>query len=142
MKCKSLLLCVAMFLSLVGHASTNRHTHKAPSDSNARSEMTKKMMMPGYCEIEIVNRSFEPVHVSGTFLDGDWLDAFDIYPYEYPHYISLQYWGCQRGMYLTITNFDGIVIYSGYTPVYQTITVYPLFGQKQSAVKMQPKAQS
>lgn len=140
MKLKTLMLCVAMVLSSFAYTAATRHTHKLPAEAKAQSETSKKMMMPGYCEIEIINRSFEPVHVSGTFIDGDWLDPFDIYPFESPHYISLQYWGCQNGMYLTISNFNGYIIYSGFTPVYQTITLYPMMGQKQTAFKMQPKA--
>lgn len=140
MTLRSLLLMVAVVFSITVQAGDTRHGHQLSTNFKASPNVLKKMMLPGYCEIEILNRSFEPVHVSGTFIDGGYLEAFDIFPHEYPHYITLQYWGCQPGMYLTISNFNGYVIYSGYTPVYQTITVYPLLGNTKSIVKMQPKA--
>ena len=140
MKLKALLLCITTFLSLTAHSEITRHSHKLGTELKANSNVSKKIMMPGYCEIEIINRSFEPVLVSGRFIDGAYLDAFEIYPYEYPHYISLQYWGCQQGMYLNISNRYGYHIYSGYTPVYQTVIVHPLMNQKKSVANVQPKA--
>lgn len=140
MKFKTIFLCIVMMLSGSAFADANRHGHKASGDKTAQMAQNKKMMVPGYCEIEIINRSYEPVNVTGNFIDGDWLDPFSIYPYEYPHYISLSYFGCQPGMYLTISNFHGYVLYTGYTPVYQTLVIEPIFGQKHAGVKLTPKS--
>ena len=134
MKLKIIALC---FLAAIGfnlQAGQNRHMHSLVEKADS-----KKMMTPGYCEIEVINRSFEPVHVTGQYLDGGVLAPFDIYPYDSPHYISVYYWGCQSGMYVTIQNFAGYVMYSGYTPTYQTLVIYPTFGNKKSAVKSTAK---
>ncbi|MCC5791539.1 MAG: hypothetical protein JJT82_02890 [Legionellaceae bacterium] len=141
MKLKTLLVCTALALSSLAFATGSRHMHQSPVDSNnTESAVQKKMMLPGYCQIEVINRSFEPVNVSGRFIDGDWLDPFTIYPYEYPHYISLYYYGCQPGMYLTISNVNGHLIYDRYTAVYQVVTVQASVGQQPSRVKLEPKA--
>lgn len=135
MKFKLFVFCLLAAIGFNLQAGQNRHMHQSvkPADS-------KKMKMPGYCEIEVVNRSYEPVHVSGQFLDGAYLTPFDIYPYDSAHYISVYYYGCQSGMYITIENFAGYVMYSGFTPVYQTLVIYPTFGNRQSAVKSAAKS--
>lgn len=134
MKLKIFALCLLAAIGFNLQAAQPRHMHASVEKADS-----KKMVMPGYCEIEIINRSFEPVHVSGQFLDGIYLTPFDIYPYDTPHYISVYYYGCQSGMYLTVENFGGYVMYSGFAPVYQTIVIYPTFGNKQSAVKTTAK---
>ncbi len=134
MKLKIFALCLLAAIGFNLQAAQTRHMH-----TMAEKADSKKMMLPGYCEIEVVNRSFEPVHVSGQYLDGAYLTPFDIYPFDSAHYISVYYYGCQSGMYITIQNFAGYVMYSGYTPVYQTLVIYPTIANKQSAVKAQSK---
>ncbi len=134
MKLKIFALCLLTAIGFNLQAAQARHVRASVEKADS-----KKMLMPGYCEIEIDNRSFEPVHITGQFLDGLNLDPFDIYPNDASHYISVYYYGCQSGMYLTISNFGGYVMYSGYTPVYQTLVIYPFFGKNQSTVKSTAK---
>jgi len=134
MKIKIFALCLLAAIGLSLQAGQNRHIHQSVKKADSQ-----KMMLPGFCEIEVINRSYDPVHVTGQYLDGAYLTPFDIYPYDSPHYISVYYYGCQDGMYLTIRDFSGYVMYSGYTPVYQTLVIYPTFGNKQSAVKSSKK---
>ncbi len=85
MKLKSLLL--ALSLSLCTQAfGQNLHVHPK-ADSSDKKLTEKAPTAAGYCEIEIINDSLMNVTVYGTFDDGSTVD-FNIYRYEYPHYIA------------------------------------------------------
>ncbi|MDF1757899.1 MAG: hypothetical protein P1U74_06340 [Legionellaceae bacterium] len=114
------LLCGLSF------ADGNKHTYPEPSTVKTTQNQAADLKYPGYCEIEIVNNSFTNVKVSGYFDDGERLSTFRVYAHEYPHYISLYYYGyCHYGMDLRIKTFSGYTIYSGYTERNQTIYITP-----------------
>lgn len=126
MKLKSLLFVCCLGL-LSSAFAQNRHVHPQakPADVNAVAG-TKNAMMPGYCEIEIDNYRNENLVVTGQFDDGSYLPPFTIYRYDAPHYISLYYYGyCHNGMYLSVQDYAGYYLYSGYTPVESKVTLYP-----------------
>ncbi|KTC66179.1 Uncharacterised protein (plasmid) [Legionella adelaidensis] len=122
MKLKSLLLvcCLGLFSSAF---AVNTHYHpQAGKNDNVKNSVS----MPGLCEIEINNFSYEDFIVSGQFNDGTPLIPFYIYVNDAPHYISLFYNGrCSHGMMINITNLAGYPIYSQYTPRYSTINIIP-----------------
>lgn len=126
MKLKSLIIGLCVGLSSVVFAA-NQHMH--PQVDNAAT--AKKLNYPGYCEIEIINNSYEDVHVYGLFDDGAPLRPFNVYSYEGPHYISLYYYGyCHSGMNLYIDTWSGYRIYAGYTPRNTTLYVVPYLAGK------------
>lgn len=138
MKLKSLLLvcCLGLFSSAF---AANMHMHP-----KAEKEKSKQAVSwPGYCEIEVVNRSFENVVVSGEFDDGSPLIPFNIYSYGFdtPHYISLYYFGrCHAGMILHVDTFSGYPLYSAYTYRQSTVTIVPyLKNQVKAQVQVQQK---
>jgi len=129
MKLKSLLfsVCLSMVSSVY---AINQHIH--PNDGPIEKSPTdKSMTWPGYCEIEIINRSYQDIYVSGEFDDGYILDPFTIYSFEGPHYVSLYYYGyCHVGMYLYISTHEGYLLYSGYTKRRSSIRVLPYYGNQ------------
>ncbi len=135
MKVKSFLLLVCLSLCSLGYAE-NRHIHPQATDQTINSTV-KNAMYPGYCQIEIINDSYQNVLVSGQFDDGAALSPFNIYPHEIPHYVSLFYYNyCHANMYLSITS-NGYVIYSGYANVGSTIRIVPyLQGQLKAKVSV------
>ncbi|KTD32048.1 hypothetical protein E3983_03665 [Legionella israelensis] len=122
MKLKTFLLicCFSLASNLF---AANLHKHPK-ADDPASKPAEKKLMSPGYCEIEIINDSYDNVSVHGTFDDGTYVD-FTVYRYEAPHYISLYYYGyCHPDMYLDIYT-PYAKIYSGYTRVNSTVRIVP-----------------
>jgi hypothetical protein len=128
MNFKSLVLGLCVGLSTTVFA-TNQHIH--PQADNADSKtIEKRVSYPGYCEIEIINNSYENVHISGVFDDGIPLEPFNIYSFESPHYISLRYYGyCHSGMDLYVNTW----IYAGYMPRNSTLYVIPYLAGKPKA---------
>lgn len=113
-------LCGASF------AAENKHVYPEKTTDTSSSKTVKDLKYPGYCEIEIINNSDTNVRVSGYFDDGERLKSFKVYAHEYPHYISLYYYGyCHYGMDLYIRTLSGYTIYSGYTVRNQTIYITP-----------------
>ncbi len=143
MKFKTIVLAFLMGLSAPLFAA-NKHVHANAQDTaptvTEQSKAQSKMGWPGYCEIEIINHSYDDVRVYGIFDDGVALSPFSVYSYESPHYISLYYYGyCHSGMDLYIDTFYGDHVYSGYVPRYSTIRIVPsMFGGKLEA-KVQSK---
>lgn len=133
MRVKSIVL--ACCLGLMGLAmADNRHVYPEVNANKNQSGSEKNAMTPGYCEIEIINSSYDNVTVYGRFDDGSRLSPFDIYSYEIPHYISLYYYGyCHSNMYLDIVTFNGYHIYSGYTAVNSTVRVVPYLANQLKA---------
>jgi len=140
MKLKAFFLVCFLGLSAPLFAA-NQHVHAnaqgttEPSAQQAADSKKVKMGWPGYCEIEIINHSYDDVRVYGVFDDGIALEPFSIYSYESPHYISLYYYGyCHAGMDLYIDTFYGAHVYAGYVSRYSTIRIVPsLFGGKLEA---------
>ncbi len=130
MKFKSLLL-VCCFVMAPSLYAANMHLH--PKASNETTQSTaKKALTPGYCEIEIINDSYDDVTVHGTFDDGSYVN-FNVYSFEAPHYISLYYYGyCHESMYVDIyTPF--YKIYSNYTRPGSTINIVPYLDKQAKA---------
>jgi hypothetical protein len=123
-KWKSLLFVCGLGLMSTLFAG-NRHIH--PEDGTKQAQgVAAKAMMPGFCEIELINSSFDNVSVYGRFDDGSSMIPFNIYSFEGPHYVSLFYYNyCHRDMYLDIITFSGYHIYSGYTSVDSTVRLVP-----------------
>lgn len=123
MKLKMLLL-VGCFSLASNLFAANVHKHPQAEAQTAKPS-EKKLMSPGYCEIEIINRSFTDVSVYGTFDDNSPVD-FDVYRGDGPHYISLYYYGyCHQDMYLEIypLHNHSYPIYSGITAVNSTVLI-------------------
>ncbi len=122
---RRLVIAFCFIASAALFANNPAHLHPEASKTLAPSE--KKLKYPGYCEIEVINNSFDNIRVFGIYDDGAYLSPFSIYTYESPHYISLYYYGyCHSGMNVFIDTFSGYRIYSGYTATNSTIRVVPV----------------
>lgn len=139
MKIKSLVLLLALGLGQTALASNNIHSHPSVQ-ANPATAAAKKAMMPGYCEIEIINDSNAPILVGGRFDDGSYLPQFSMYPHEIPQYITLYYGNyCHAGMDIYISNaISGAPIYSGYTYTGATVRIVPYL-QNQVTAKVSTK---
>ena len=118
--------------------ANNHHEHPHSKDVPQTDTSTLQKVQAdyaGFCEIEIINSSFDDLRVRGVFDDGYPLWPFIIYSYESPHYISLFYDGyCHYGMDLYIeTYYEGYPIYSGYTYRKSTVYVSPYLREKVKA---------
>lgn len=141
MKLKSLLF-VCCFGLLSTAFADNRHVHpQANANAVVESKVAPKpATAAGYCEIEIINRSYDDVRVYGIFDDGSAMAPFDIYRYETPHYIDLFYYGyCHAGMNLYIDTFSGYRVFAGYTPVYNTVNIVPYLAKNTLKVEIVSK---
>jgi len=115
---RSLCSLIGLLLATATQASALTNHHVFGTDTSAKAQN------PGYCEIEIINRSMEDVVVSGGLDSNVSLRPFVVYSYELPHYISLYYYGyCYSGMFLHIDTTSGRPIYDRYTPVGSTLYV-------------------
>lgn len=125
MKLRSLIigLCVSLCSSVF---AANQHVHPQADQADNKTITAKKASYAGYCEIEVINSSFNNVTVYGVFDDGVALAPFDVYSFESPHYISLYYYGyCHEGMNLYIDTWSGYNIYASYTYAGSTVRVVP-----------------
>lgn len=140
MKIRSLLLISILSLSATAFAD-NRHVQAADDTSKeagkSASLSENKAMVPGFCEVEIINDSYENLTVYGTWENNVVMEPFNFYRYEYPHYISLYYRDadgisrCHNTMFITIDTFSHFRVYSGYTWVGTTVRIIPLLKQAQ-----------
>lgn len=119
---KKLLILLVVLSTSYAYAG-NRHYYPAKQGGSQKKALTKSVKMPGYCEIEIINPSSFPVHVAGQYLDGEFLQSFDIYPRQPAQYVELYYLGCMPGMNLSIVGFDGYVYLDGYVAVNSTVVI-------------------
>lgn len=143
MKFKSIAMaCLLGFVS--GTYADNRHVHPQDKNTTTTAVPSVKAKYAGYCEIEIINQSYDDVRVNGVFDDGLPLEPFTIYSYEAPHYISLFYYGyCHYGMDLYIDSYYGYNLYSGFTKRESTVRIVPYLKQNATAdanVKSNAKA--
>jgi hypothetical protein len=135
MKFKTIALsCLLAFVSSA-YATATHHTH--PQDKATTETATDKVTSgvqvkyPGYCEIEIINQSYDDIRVNGVFDDGTSLASFTVYSFEAPHYISLFYYGyCHYGMNLYIDSYYGYNLYSAYTTRESTVRIVPYLKDK------------
>ncbi len=125
--------CVLMIAAILSFFNTlhaeNMHLHPQ-ANQIARSE---QFALPGYCEIEILNHSYDDIRVNGVFDDGVSLVPFNVYSFGRAEYISLYYYGyCHDGMDLYIDTYYGKPVFSGYVSRYTTIRIVPeYYGSKQ-----------
>jgi hypothetical protein len=129
MKLKSLLFVCCLSL-LTSAFAENRHLHPQASNSSAKTAaakpIDKRANSPGYCEIEIINSSYDHVRVYGVFDDGATLTPFNVYSFGSPHYIDLYYYGyCHAGMNVWIDTFSGYRVYDRYTFSNSTVRIVP-----------------
>ena len=138
MKLKSLLFVCGLGVMSSLFAG-NRHIHTESVTDKAQTAVASKAMMPGFCEIEIINRSYDHVTVFGTYEDNSQIAPFDIFSYGYPQYISLFYrdfdgvYRCHNTMYLAIETFNHYPVYTGYTMVGSTINIVPYLNKQVKA---------
>lgn len=121
-------------------AMENQHFYPAANIPMTTTKQAEELKYPGYCEIEIVNNSCYNVRVSGVFDDGEILRPFKVYAHEYPHYISLYYYGyCHYGMDIFIETTYGYRIYADYTRRYETIYIssYMYAGSPKISAKLE-----
>ena len=123
-------LCLSLSASLFASAP---HLHPKANQQDQQLK-EKNLSQPGYCQIEIINNSFDDVRVYGVFDDGSSLYPFNVYSWGAPATIGLIYYGyCHSGMDLYINTFSGMLVYAGYTPVNMTIRLIPSFGKQVKA---------
>ncbi len=136
MKLKALFLASFFLVSTSLFADANHHVY--PEADSAQSNSKKEgLKWPGYCEIEVINDSFSNVRVYGIFDDGVMLRPFNIYTFEYPHYISLFYYGyCHAGMDLYVETLSGYRVYSGYTPTNSTLHIVSYMTKEKPKVEL------
>lgn len=124
-------------------SQANHHAYPGSKSNaplvNASAQDTKPAFYS--CDIEIINDSFSNVTVYGRYDDNVPLYPFDVYSYEYSHYIDMFYNGyCHSGMYLNIVTFSGYNIFSGYVFTGSTVHVVPyLKGNKTQVTIEKPK---
>ena len=124
MKLKAFIfvLCISLFGSAF---AGNRHYHQSNS-----GHVVKKSMLPGYCEVEIINNSYEDVNVFAHFEDGSTI-SFPVYSHSSPEYVDLFYRGyCHSFITLHITTMGGYPVYYGPVAAGTTIRVIPYLMNK------------
>lgn len=99
--------------AMIGQAQASHVvTHPSQTQSNTVS-VEKRAMMPGYCQVELLNHSPYVLTVNGVFDDNStfW---FQMYPNDSAYYVDLLYYSvCHPSVYLTISSPFGVV-YQGY----------------------------
>ncbi len=132
MKIKSLILGCCLSLCTTAFAG-NQHVHPL-AESIKNRPIQPEMKWPGPCQIEIINQSYDDIRVFGMFDDGTTMRPFNVYAYEAPQYISLEYYGyCHAGMDLDIDSFSGYHLYGGYTRRESSIRIFPYLANKAKA---------
>ena len=126
MKFKSLFFIGCLTLLSTAYAD-DRYIHPATTPADAKA--AKNMMTPGYCEIEVLNRSYDDVRVYGVYDDFTPMKAFKVYSYGSAVYISLFYNGyCHSGMNLFVDNWDDDYnIFTGYVKTNTTLRIVPYY---------------
>lgn len=138
MKLKSLFFVGCLSFLSMSYAA-DRYVHPEAGNADAKN-VSQKEMTPGYCEIEIINRSYDDVRVYGVFDDFTPMKPFKVYSYGSSAYISLYYKSyCHLGMNLYVDTWnDHINIFTGYVKVNTTLNVVPYLANKVK-IEIQPK---
>lgn len=136
MKIKSLL--IACCFGLMGNAiADNRHYfpgHDSAPVEAAAAQTDLKATAAGWCEVEIINQSYDNVTVYATLDNGAAVAPFDIYSWEAPHYVDLAYRGyCNSRAYLDIVTFSGYHVFSGYAYGGATVRLVPYLNKQVKA---------
>jgi hypothetical protein len=80
-----------------------------------KDKITKSVNYPGFCQIEVINKSADDVIVSGVYDNGAPLYPFNIYSSDFPRYINMYYYGaCHSSIYINVDTFSGYRKFSGY----------------------------
>lgn len=109
MNLKKLVLIVC-FALLSPSISADIHRH-------VRAEETagKEALRAGFCEVKIINESYDDVSIGGMFEDGAPLTPFNLYASSSPAYISLYFSGyCHSSIFLDIRTFSGQPVFYDY----------------------------
>jgi len=115
------ILCGLGLLSQGFADVPHQHSNAATNGSTSAGQNT---IVPGACEIEIVNNSFDDINIYGRFEDGTYLTPFIIKHWGVPQTVSLYYYGsCHQGMDFYIETAGGNYKYSGFTPVGKVIKI-------------------
>lgn len=141
MKLKALLFVTCVGLFSTAFADNHRYSHPKATSSDIKA--ATKSLAPGFCEIELINQSYDDVRISGIYDDGSYMVPFTLENYYSPYnraYIDLFYYGyCHDGMTLYVDQFDGYRIYKGYTRVNTTLRVIPPYLANKMRVEIQDK---
>lgn len=123
MKLQAYLFLGIILLFNTGFAA-KVHVHPQKNTQHNNLNAAKNAIGLEGCEIEVINHGVQPVEVFGLFDDGVRI-KFNIFPNDLPHYISLNYNGdCHHDMFLIITTFDGVLVYSGFPSVGSSLKVF------------------
>lgn len=130
--------------------ASSHHQYPGAKTSTPPLQSSIKPGAPGYydsCNVEIMNDSFSDITVYGRYDDGVPVTPFNIYRYEYSHYVDLFYpdlldmWRCHSGVYLSIvTLYGGYPIFSGYVFVGSIVHVVPSLAGKMKVEIQKPGA--
>jgi hypothetical protein len=129
-------LCSFIFLvsqPILADNPSSHHRYPGTKESTQSLSPSVKEGKPGFysCDVEVVNDSFSNITVYGRYDDGVPLIPFNVYSYEYSHYVDLFYNGyCHSGVYLSVVTFSGYAIFSGYVFAGSTLHVVPSIAGK------------
>jgi hypothetical protein len=111
---RTLLLLIISVLSFTTYAQ-NSNTIPATK--------TATMTAPGYCEIEIANRSYKGAYVDIQYDNGSRRNNLYVYP-AHSLFVPLYYGGyCHQAAYFTVYSPEHYLLYSGYAYVGHTLTI-------------------
>jgi hypothetical protein len=124
MKLKSLMVSLCLSACSVAFAGQQSFTQVNGSDPLPAS---KHLSVPGYCEVEVINQSYDNITVYGTYENGVSIEPFSMYQYDTYH-IPLYYnYTCSDKIYVDIVTFKGVHIYSAWTRVGQILRIVPSY---------------
>jgi len=114
---KKYVLYFSLFLAVSNSFASSHHHQLNPSLD------IKKTTYPGYCEIQVENRTTNHLYVRGVYKTN--LEVkFNIPPFDTPHYINLSYDGkCHSTMFLEFYE-NGYRVFSRHVTV-NGIYVWP-----------------
>lgn len=140
MKSKPLLfVCCLGLLSSV--FADNRHLPVNANDAEAKAAAqaaVKRVKSPSYCEIEIINYSYNELRAWGRVSNGAILSPFYIPAQDNSsHHIDLydyHYGYCPEGMDLTISTVNGYIVYSQFTRPDTTVKLVPYLNKARAEI--------
>jgi hypothetical protein len=139
MKFKSLLfvLCLGLFSSAFADTRAALDYSARPNNKPVEKSVTKKVMQPGFCEIEVANYSNTALNAWGRSSTGGILRTTYI-PYNGRLKIDLYdyvYGECPDGMDLNIETVRGDLVYSRFTFAHTLVEVTSSWGMLKAQVK-------
>lgn len=137
MKLKSLM--VSLCLSACSMAFAGEQPLNAQGNGAGPLAASKNLSAPGYCEVELINQSYDNVTVYGTYEDGVSMKPFNMYRYDTYHIPLYYYYSCHSSIYLDIVTFNGAHIYSSWTRTGQIVRIVPSYFSGQLKVELEKK---